>query len=123
MKHPVLFLIFNRPDTTARVFKEIRRARPQKLLVVADGPRLERPGETEKCGAPRAIIEQMDWAGVSMNYTSLDMFFDMTNPLMYAGLIFGILTMQIRTAAELLFPLIRPYYLYKGNNSTESYVH
>lgn len=36
---PVAFLIFNRPDTTARVFEAIRQAKPPKLLVVADGPR------------------------------------------------------------------------------------
>jgi GDP-D-mannose dehydratase len=35
LKTPVAFLIFNRPDTTARVFEEIRRARPPKLLGLA----------------------------------------------------------------------------------------
>lgn len=33
---PVAFLIFNRPNTTARVFEAIRQAKPPKLLVVAD---------------------------------------------------------------------------------------
>ena len=54
---PVAFLIFNRPDTTERVFAEIRKARPPKLLVVADGPRAEQPGEVEKCAAARAGLE------------------------------------------------------------------
>jgi len=36
---PVVLMIFKRPDTTARVFSQIRAARPQKLFVVADGPR------------------------------------------------------------------------------------
>lgn len=35
---PVLFLIFIRPQLTARVFEEIRRAKPRRLFVVADGP-------------------------------------------------------------------------------------
>lgn len=61
MQIPVAFLIFNRLDTTARVFEEIRRARPSTLLVVADGPRLTRLGEVEKVAAARAIIEQVDW--------------------------------------------------------------
>ena len=39
---PVAFIIFNRPDTTERVFAEIRRAKPTKLLVIADGPRVDR---------------------------------------------------------------------------------
>ena len=33
---PVAFLVFNRPDTTARVFAEIAEVRPKKLLMVAD---------------------------------------------------------------------------------------
>lgn len=70
LKTPVVFLVFNRPDTTARVFEEIRRARPSKLLVVADGPRQDRPGEAEKCDAVRAIIEQVDWpCTVLKNYS------------------------------------------------------
>ena len=58
---PVAFIIFNRPDTTARVFEEIRRAQPPQLLVIADGPRLNHPEDVEKCAAARAIIEQVDW--------------------------------------------------------------
>jgi len=58
---PVAFIIFNRPDTTERVFAEIARARPPKLLVIADGPRANRADEAEKCAAARAIVEQVDW--------------------------------------------------------------
>lgn len=61
LKTPIAFLIFNRPDTTERVFEAIRQARPPKLLVVADGPRLDRPGEMDKCKVARAIIESVDW--------------------------------------------------------------
>ncbi len=58
---PVVMIIFNRPDTTARVFAEVERARPSKLLVIADGPRSDRPEEAEKCSATRKIVEQVDW--------------------------------------------------------------
>ncbi|HEX8161041.1 MAG TPA: hypothetical protein VF538_04170 [Pyrinomonadaceae bacterium] len=61
MRTPVAFIIFNRPDVTARVFAEIARARPPKLLVVADGPRADRPGEREACRAARAVVERVDW--------------------------------------------------------------
>jgi len=60
-KTPIVFLVFNRPDTTIRVFEGIRRARPAKLFVVADGPRADRPGEAEKCRVVRAIIDTVDW--------------------------------------------------------------
>jgi hypothetical protein len=56
---PVAFLIFNRPDLTETVFRAIARARPAKLLVVADGPRSA--AEAEKCRQARAVIESVDW--------------------------------------------------------------
>ncbi|MFA6995443.1 MAG: hypothetical protein WC249_03500 [Patescibacteria group bacterium] len=58
---PILFLIYNRLETTQRVFEAIRRAQPKQLFVAADGPRLDREGDKEKCGATRRIIEQIDW--------------------------------------------------------------
>ena len=74
LKTPVAFLIFNRPDTTQRVFDEIRRARPSKLLVVADGPRVDKPGEVEKCQAVRAIIDTVDWpCEVLKNYSDVNL--------------------------------------------------
>lgn len=61
LKTPVLFIIFNRPDTTERVFEEIRKAKPSKLFVAADGPRSDKEGEYEKCQLTRKIIEKVDW--------------------------------------------------------------
>lgn len=58
---PVAFIIFNRLDTTRRVFAEIAKARPSKLLVIADGPRTNRLGEAEKCAQTRAVIDGVDW--------------------------------------------------------------
>ncbi len=74
MKTPVAFIIFNRPDTAERVFLEIAKARPPKLLVIADGPRLDRPGEIEKCRASRAIIDRVDWpCEVLTNYSEINL--------------------------------------------------
>lgn len=71
---PVAFLIFNRPDTTSRVFEAIRQAKPPKLLVVADGARLDKTGEAEKCAATRAIINQVDWeCEVLTNYADVNL--------------------------------------------------
>lgn len=58
---PVAFIIFNRPETTARVFAEIRKARPTKLFVICDGPRKNRPDDVEKVAATREIIRKIDW--------------------------------------------------------------
>ena len=58
---PILFLIFNRPDTAQVVFNRIREIQPEKLYVAADAPRKDRPGEIEKCMLTRSIIDQVDW--------------------------------------------------------------
>jgi hypothetical protein len=58
---PVAFIVFNRPETTATVFAEIARAKPPKLLLIADGPRPDRPGEAERCAAARAVVDGVDW--------------------------------------------------------------
>ena len=44
LKTPVLFMIFNRPDTTQQVFNAIRQAKPKQLFVAADGPRIDKEG-------------------------------------------------------------------------------
>lgn len=60
-KTPVTFFIFNRPDTTRRVFNVIREAKPKTLIVIADGPRQNKDGEIEKCEETRKIIESINW--------------------------------------------------------------
>jgi hypothetical protein len=74
MKTPVAFIIFNRPDTTAKVFEAIRQAKPPKLFVIADGPRSDRPDEAAKCSAARAIIDGVDWeCEVLTNYSDVNL--------------------------------------------------
>lgn len=58
---PILFLIFNRPDTTNIVFDRIREIRPSKLYIAADAPRKWKQGETEICIETRSIINRVDW--------------------------------------------------------------
>ena len=62
MKTPVLFLFFNRPDTTTRVFSVIREAKPARLFLAADGARYEKEGERDLCRETRSTVEEMiDW--------------------------------------------------------------
>jgi len=59
---PILFIVFNRLDTTQIVFEEIKKVKPKKLLVAADGPRQERVGEKEKCEEVRKyILDNISW--------------------------------------------------------------
>ena len=58
---PILFLIFNRPDTTIKVFEKIREIQPRRLFVSADGPRAGKLGERQKCEEARHIVKNIDW--------------------------------------------------------------
>lgn len=70
MTTPVALIFFNRPDTTERVFNEIAKAKPSKLLLIGDGPRKNIAGEAEKVAATRAIVERVDWeCEVLINYS------------------------------------------------------
>ena len=74
VRTPVAFIIFKRPDTTEKVFEAIRQAKPPKLLVIADGPRKDKPGEAGKCAATRAILDRVDWdCEVLKNYADVNM--------------------------------------------------
>ncbi len=73
-KTPILFIIFNRPDVTAKVFNEIRKIRPSKLYVVADGPRANKDLEDLKCEETRKIIDLVDWdCEVFKNYSDINL--------------------------------------------------
>jgi len=71
---PIVFIIFNRPDTTKKVFEEIKKIRPNKLFVIADGPRPYREGEDEKCRLTREIINEVDWeCTVYKNFSDINL--------------------------------------------------
>ena len=74
LKTPVAFIIFNRPDNTEKVFAEIARARPPKLLLVGDGPRKNYEGETVKVLSCRDIIKRVDWpCEVLTNFSEINL--------------------------------------------------
>ncbi|MCU0440315.1 MAG: nucleotide-diphospho-sugar transferase [Raineya sp.] len=59
---PVLFLIFNRLDTTKQVFAQIRAVKPKQLFIAADGARTDKIGEKEKVEEVRRfILNNIDW--------------------------------------------------------------
>src|SRR5579862_7569815 len=58
---PVVLIIFRRPEETARVIGAIAQARPERLFVIADGPRADSPDEARACSAARERLEQIRW--------------------------------------------------------------
>lgn len=72
MSPPVALFIHRRPDATARVVAEIARARPRRLLVIADGPR--DPSQAAACAAARRIAESVTWeCDLLTNYADANM--------------------------------------------------
>lgn len=58
----VLFLVFNRLETTRQVFEAIRQAKPPRLYIAADGPRENRADEIKKVKAVRDyVMAYIDW--------------------------------------------------------------
>ena len=58
---PILFVIFNRIETTRQVFEEIRKVRPKQLFVAADGPRPGNEADIKNCADARDIVKLVDW--------------------------------------------------------------
>jgi hypothetical protein len=58
---PILLIIFNRPHITNVIFNRIKKIRPLKLYIAADGPRNIK-NEKELCAETRSIINQIDWS-------------------------------------------------------------
>jgi hypothetical protein len=59
---PVLFVVFNRLETTGLVFEAIRKAQPKKLYVASDGPRPNNASDAEKCKTIREmVVANVDW--------------------------------------------------------------
>ena len=62
LRVPVLFLVFNRFDTTKKVFEEIKRVKPKKLFISSDGPRKDKRKEKEVVEIIRKyLLDEIDW--------------------------------------------------------------
>ena len=61
-KTPVLFLVFNRPELTSKVFEKIRQAKPLRLYIASDGPREGNKEDKEKVEKVRKIVNNIDWS-------------------------------------------------------------
>jgi len=59
LKIPILLMAFNRPDTTQKIFDEIRKAKPKNLFLSIDGPRNEK--EKKKVDEVKKIVSKVNW--------------------------------------------------------------
>ena len=61
MDTPILLIIFNRPNLTLQVIDALRKIKPSKMYVAADGPREQKIGEKQLCEETRKTISTIDW--------------------------------------------------------------
>lgn len=61
MHTAILFLIFNRPEITQRVFEQIRIARPARLYIACDGPRNDQLLDVLQVKKTREVVKNIDW--------------------------------------------------------------
>ena len=57
----VAYIIFNRPQHTKETFAAIRSEKPEKLFIIADGPRADHATDAERCHQVREIVKEIDW--------------------------------------------------------------
>ena len=71
---PIALIIFKRPETTQQVLKAIAVVKPQRLFVIGDGPRKDRPDELERVARTRTLINQLDWdCEIQTNYSETNL--------------------------------------------------
>lgn len=58
---PIIFIIFNRPETTKIVFQKIKKIKPKKLYLIADAPRDGIDTDIEAVIKTKLIVEDIDW--------------------------------------------------------------
>lgn len=62
VKNPILLVIFNRPNQTAKVFDVIKKVKPDRLYINSDGPRKQFYDEDKiLIEKTRNIVKSIDW--------------------------------------------------------------
>lgn len=74
MKTPVLLLVFNRPELTEKVFQRIADAKPEKLFLVADGPRVGNKEDEIASAKVKEVLRNINWdCKVYRNYSDTNL--------------------------------------------------
>lgn len=74
LKAPVALVFFVRPVMLEQIFNEVKKARPEKLFLIQDGPRRNRKDDIENINKCREIVSNIDWkCEVYKNYAEENM--------------------------------------------------
>ena len=69
---PILFLIYKNPRITEVTFNQIRKIKPTRLFIAADGPVSD--DDIKQCELTRKVVEKIDWpCNVEKRYLSANL--------------------------------------------------
>lgn len=72
--------------------------------------------------AKRCENEGLGWRLAGQSYSLFEMLMDLCHPVVFLALLYGLVTLQVRRISELLFPWVRPVFVFRGNHRTTSYI-
>jgi len=59
---PILVIIFNRPENSVEVINSLRRIKPSKIYISADGPRYDKNNDKRLCELTQeSVVKAIDW--------------------------------------------------------------
>ena len=71
-KTPIVLFIYKREKKTKLIFDQIKKIKPEKLLVIADGPK--NSSEMIVCDKTRNVFDQIDWnCQIFKNYSDINL--------------------------------------------------
>ena len=70
----IAMLVFNRTENTKKVFEQVKKVKPSKMFIIADGPRKNKESDEIKCQQTREIFNNIDWeCQVYKNFSKVNM--------------------------------------------------
>lgn len=110
------------PMSEDKLFQKCIVAKGHKIVFAENARNYHSHTYTLTSLAKRCENEGLGWRVVGNNYSLCDMINDICNVKILKALHYGIKSRQISTIAEAFFPIIRPLFVYIGNNFTRDYV-
>ncbi len=61
MKSPVAVIVYNRPTFAQRLFHILEELQPERLFIIADGPKADDPEDARRCRDVRDVFKTIPW--------------------------------------------------------------
>ena len=58
---PILIVAFNRPGKFQKLINNLKKIKPNKIYIFADGPRIDNNDDLKLCKKTRTIVSEINW--------------------------------------------------------------